>query len=245
MPDWRKPEDYDFTKKLRPHRWAWEFLRRNPDYQQEWQEALRLFNAYCAEYGEDEGRRRFCYSERGDPADTRFCIGNFSMAQETTIPRWGIGNYHNPDHDVPFRLAFEGGHSLPPTFAPWLRLEQPAPDPCNLPIELRPWHVAVLFDARYPIEYQLESVRKSFPLHQEMFKERGGKLAPRPMRRAAGTWPLYLRVLDGRAAGATFRELAKVLLPKLAANVDPHTRISTLLRQARRMTKPESYRQIF
>ena len=35
--DWTDPRDYAFTADLDPRQWAWEFLRRNPDYQAEWQ----------------------------------------------------------------------------------------------------------------------------------------------------------------------------------------------------------------
>jgi hypothetical protein len=34
--DWRSPETYDSVKALEPTGFAWEFLRRNPDYQSEW-----------------------------------------------------------------------------------------------------------------------------------------------------------------------------------------------------------------
>lgn len=34
--DWRKPEDYEFTQDLTLDEWAWEFLRRCPEYRQEW-----------------------------------------------------------------------------------------------------------------------------------------------------------------------------------------------------------------
>ena len=30
--DWRKKEDYDYTDTLSPEGWAWEFLRRLPEY---------------------------------------------------------------------------------------------------------------------------------------------------------------------------------------------------------------------
>jgi len=32
MADWKKSADYEFTDGGRPARWAWEFLRRNPEY---------------------------------------------------------------------------------------------------------------------------------------------------------------------------------------------------------------------
>jgi len=34
--DWKRPEDYESLKDLKPDRWAWEFLRRNPDYRREY-----------------------------------------------------------------------------------------------------------------------------------------------------------------------------------------------------------------
>lgn len=36
MPDWRKPAEYAFTENLTPTGWAWEFLRRNPEYREGW-----------------------------------------------------------------------------------------------------------------------------------------------------------------------------------------------------------------
>ena len=35
-PDWRRSETYDYTRPLPRRGWAWEFLRRNPDYRREW-----------------------------------------------------------------------------------------------------------------------------------------------------------------------------------------------------------------
>ena len=37
--DWRNPKDYEFTKSLNSDGWAWEFLRRNPDYIKDWVKA--------------------------------------------------------------------------------------------------------------------------------------------------------------------------------------------------------------
>jgi hypothetical protein len=35
-PDWRRRETYEYTRGLPRRGWAWEFLRRNPDYRREW-----------------------------------------------------------------------------------------------------------------------------------------------------------------------------------------------------------------
>lgn len=34
-PDWRSPSDYDYLKELDRAELAWEFLRRNPEYQKD------------------------------------------------------------------------------------------------------------------------------------------------------------------------------------------------------------------
>jgi hypothetical protein len=44
--NWQEPADYLFTKDLTPHEWAWQFLRRNKDYQQAWAQYVdRFFQA--------------------------------------------------------------------------------------------------------------------------------------------------------------------------------------------------------
>jgi hypothetical protein len=36
LPDWRNPADYAYTEDFALHDWAWEFLRRNPEYRADW-----------------------------------------------------------------------------------------------------------------------------------------------------------------------------------------------------------------
>ena len=36
-PDWRDPSCYKYTAELTSPQWAWEFLRRHPKYQQDWE----------------------------------------------------------------------------------------------------------------------------------------------------------------------------------------------------------------
>jgi len=44
-PNWRKPEDYDSLNGLTPSQRAWEFIRRNPKYIEEWRNYLDFFLA--------------------------------------------------------------------------------------------------------------------------------------------------------------------------------------------------------
>jgi hypothetical protein len=38
LPDWTQPEEYDFMDGEPPEVWAWEFLRRNPEYRKQWKQ---------------------------------------------------------------------------------------------------------------------------------------------------------------------------------------------------------------
>jgi len=38
-PDWRDASSYEYTRALTEEGWAWEFLRRNPDYARAWRES--------------------------------------------------------------------------------------------------------------------------------------------------------------------------------------------------------------
>jgi len=35
--NWKRERDYEYTQNLTPTLWAWEFLRRNPDYRDSWE----------------------------------------------------------------------------------------------------------------------------------------------------------------------------------------------------------------
>ena len=41
QPDWRNRSHYDYTASLSRQGWAWEFLRRNPDYRQDFDRMMR------------------------------------------------------------------------------------------------------------------------------------------------------------------------------------------------------------
>lgn len=50
-PDWINSNDYLFTEKLNQEQWAWEFLRRNPDYCNAWQKFWQTWQELEASYG--------------------------------------------------------------------------------------------------------------------------------------------------------------------------------------------------
>jgi hypothetical protein len=63
--DWRRPLAYVSTEGLDAAHWAWEFLRRNPRYQADWQILDAVWQALEARYGRPPDRD-FC-ARRLDP----------------------------------------------------------------------------------------------------------------------------------------------------------------------------------
>ena len=55
-PDWRHPNDYSYTAALSAERWAWEFLRRNPEYRHDWQAFITRWCSLEADYGKAPNR---------------------------------------------------------------------------------------------------------------------------------------------------------------------------------------------
>ena len=56
MPDWRKAQDYSFCESLTREQWAWEFLRRNPEYRQDYAWFISTWQALEQEYGKPPNR---------------------------------------------------------------------------------------------------------------------------------------------------------------------------------------------
>ena len=51
MLDWRRTEDYQFTQEIKLDLWAWEFLRRNPEYIKDWHWFDQTWQALEKDYG--------------------------------------------------------------------------------------------------------------------------------------------------------------------------------------------------
>lgn len=90
--DWKNETDYDYTKDHTPELWAWEFLRRNPDYRNDWEIALSSS----------------CYKESDHPETLSFKGGR---------SKWGLlfdhiidPNVEKPSVDYPYCLFYTYGY---------------------------------------------------------------------------------------------------------------------------------------
>ena len=203
--DWRDGAAYDFVDTLAPEQLPFEFLRRNPDYVSEYPglstepddegppPAARALGATISPSIQHPRRNRT--DLYGFQLSTRACL--FSDLSRRPSFR---GPSIEPRSVV--RSASEGEYvQIGPLAAPFRALLLPAGQRDHLGVVLP---LDTLFDDR------LEDVRR---WRRWLVRAAGGAASPTAYRRSR--LKLALRALDGRAAGAGYREIARGLFPRL------------------------------
>ena len=234
LPDWRDEKAYPKPEKLDREQWAWQFLRRNPDYQSDharWRE-LAKHTVYrelpggdgFEDFPEPEEDMRFWVcdppAKEGETYDdyVKRIGGGYRM-----MPTWlhlannygmSIG-FPDPAIERPSLLAFELiGLSLL-TGMPGRKIRTARQ-------ELGDYDIWVRFNLEWPIDFQIEKARKHLKVKQNVYKRKYG-LQPKRFRNRYDKYQIYLRVLDGEVTGAKLRAMADVLYPELD-NVYPEYR---------------------
>ena len=223
MRDWRKAADYSFPKKFPPSRWAWEFLRRNPDYRKDWEEALSRLSELESE---DVSDVRIIVEMESDP-DSRFGFRTSTTAAQIAA-KWLLhGSLINPAVDEPPHLSFNPGFGSVRFMRSGVTFKARGLDfpvvEFNLHLPLAPQLEAIV--------ETLENARKRMPV-QRRFKNHP-KL-----------WPHYLRLLDADLDGRTAKQIADVLGKEVEEGMD-EKKIWDQLEAAKKLRSPEGYQAIF
>ncbi len=234
--DWRNAADYSFDPPLRPVEWAWQFLRRNPEYAADYARFIATWRALEADYGAPPARDFFRW--RQDPRAWRAesemvgCSAEICPGEGDRVliecwmgAKWDLAKF-------PLDPAL-----VRPT--PGLELDwraQPVEveavgGPEDL-ASLGEEKMALVFDLSLPLAPQLDAARVRLVARARAL-EKAGRIT-RQVAAAAPTWTRWLRLLDGTAAGAAEATLAQVL------KIED---VATALRQARAMCA-SGYRRI-
>ena len=228
-PAWRDPDQYRFAKGLDHAGWAWEFLRRSPEYQGAYEEARRSYASRRLAGQLDDWPE--------DPRESEFGIPDYERSR-----KWGLIGFFDPALDDPKGLALFHPNRMiarselgfwPDLFKDPKKLNEPR----DAHVHFYPGEVAVIFNLCLPLDRQLKLAGDELSAQQKRF-ERLGAVKVKSPRLHSKKWELYLRVLDGEAAGATPGEMAMTLLPDLDDTYPDHRgskRIGGLLRQAKRL----------
>ena len=199
--DWRDPKAYDFCQNLTSAQWAWEFLRRNPEYRRQWQEFWETWQALEADHGRPPDRdfcawkndpRAWVPAEECPEGDCRI-DGDKVLIECALGARWGFHKFPpDPADDDPVgagRLSWRDVQASVPVVT--------SKDDGVLD---RPQILALAFDLSLPLRPQLEQARRQ--LSSELaLRRRRGEVTPQRVSRLRDHWTLLLRLLDAEAAG--------------------------------------------
>jgi hypothetical protein len=216
MPDWRNPADYAFTEQLQPAQWAWEFLRRNPDYRRDFNWFSRTWAALEADYGRPPERdfarwKRDPRAYRGAAAECSDEAGACASEDGEQLliecwmgNTWGFYKFPlHPDYDMP-----RPGEELVWREAPDTTLLVGADNDEYL--GQVPWKLALGFDLSRTLKDQFEEAKRFLVVMQRRLRQQG-ELEPATIAGCRGRWTLCLRALDGESQGIREDDLAIAL----------------------------------
>ncbi len=212
--DWKDPQAYAFCEKLTSAQWAWEFLRRNPEYQHQWRQFWHTWQQLEEQYGKPPNRD-FC-AWKNDPrawvpaaqcADGECRVDQDKVLIECALgARWGFYKFPpDPEDDDPVgagRLVWR-----PQSEAALPRTGSGRAD-CDAELEL-----GLCFDLSMPLKPQLEQARRQLQMEAAL-RRREGRLRPKRVAVLAPHWTRLLRLLDARQSGAVNQELMELESPQ-------------------------------
>ncbi|MEN8760824.1 MAG: DUF6499 domain-containing protein [Thiogranum sp.] len=234
LPDWRQPQNYSYTASLCVEQWAWEFLRRNKAYQQDWRWFWATWQSLEARYGKPP-ERDFQRWERDpdayrmvDDTSAECRVDQDKMLIECWMgAKWGF--YKFP-LDPATRQPVIGEQLT------WREADESAQlvedaDSTYLHGEAR--HVALGFELDLPLRRQLELAKRFLQLRQARLR-REGKITMRLVSSQKHRWCVMLRMLDGLQAGDDLDSVYAVVREQ-HGGPDGDSPAATLLHEAEKL----------
>jgi hypothetical protein len=233
-PDWRDPATYPDPKSTRLTQWAWEFLRRNPDYRSDWRryaESCAVLRAkHRSKLDADQEPTAFAF-DHDDPLGCvyeppredgeseggwlrRVGSGSSSPLGSWLCKKWGIGGAGGLPE--PTAIRFPG---LWAASAGLVRMVASRPEGSAVGTST----VATIeFDLSRPLEPQFAAAKRLLTRRQTYLRQRGVVGTSTAARAQSGVvYRRYLRALDAVETGAKLTHIAQVLFP---TDPDPEAR---------------------
>ena len=219
--NWREPDEYIYTRELSREHWAWEFLRRNPAYRQDWDEFWAAWQALEADYGSPPNRdfQRWKQDPRAYVRDEacreidRDEVGIGCAGEQGKIliecwmgAKWGFYKFPlSPDRFMP---------KVPEELL-WREIDTDAVKVTDEDPEYlvgANGRIALGFDLTLPLKDQIEEARQFLATEQRRLAK-AGELPPRTVKACVVDWTLSLRILDAEAEGVSEDAIREAILP--------------------------------
>jgi hypothetical protein len=193
---------YAYCSGLTRDQWAWEFMRRNPEYRADYRRFIHLWQALEAEYGAPP-RRDFArwkqdpraYGPLAGESDLDNPSGELCLGEDDRVliecwmgAKWGF-----------YKFPIDPERSDPPTRA---ELAWRPPPATALRSADDPYRLDIAFDLSLPLPPQLEAAKIRLVTRAAELR-RTGLAAPLTVASQHPRWTHMLRLLDAEAAGET------------------------------------------
>jgi len=235
--DWRNEDDYAYMDNHTPELWAWEFLRRNPDYIKDWE---TTFSQYVDDRKKNyipkvktilENKEKFClvpgYSkevflmdmpERERETTIKLLLNSIYdlSAKPTTLnfpsarSKWGlfISEIIDPDVDCPSNEL-----DFPLFYTHGYVFSSESFHILKL-TGLETSEAVVVFDLSKPIQQQYEQVKDDLEEEQKAFLCED-KIKIRKNTNKAEVWQRYIRILDAYEVKTKPKDIAANIFPNV------------------------------
>ena len=189
-------DPYAYCADLTRDQWAWEYLRRNPDYRRDYQAFIAIWRALEADYGAPPNRDFAkwkqdprAYGPLPGDAELASSTGELCVVEDDRVliecwmgAKWGFYKFPlDPERIAPG-----------PDELSW----RPPPQ-SDVEIEA-PYRVDIAFDLSLPLPPQLEAAKFRLVSRAAELR-RQGIATPRTVVNQRGRWIAMLRLLDGAA----------------------------------------------
>jgi len=191
MPDWTAANAYPRANALRLLQWSWEFLRRSPRYQTLYDELIRPFvDKNDGGFDSDAARNARANMEPRDRNALAIFRREFGVRILPPPPESSVEDY------IP-----EVG---------WVRVLEG-----QVNLSLKVTEIGVVFDLSLPLAPQIEEAARWVEEVADDLRTSGKLPGVAESRNRRNLWPEYLRLLDAAASGATTKDMAAVIYPRL------------------------------
>lgn len=207
MQDWQNATHYHFCEDLQADEWAWQFLRRNPEYRADW----HWFHATWADLEADYGRppNRDFQQWKSDPRAYREAVNEQGDTELLLIEcwmgqKWGFYKFPidpnvtrpQPGAELHWRSQSTLARLVTKDDVAWLGEDHAK--------------VAYGFDLRLPLTTQFEQAQRYLRLLRRQRSKQGSICLEIPQQRRHD-WIRYLRYLDAESANVPLEEIKAVL----------------------------------
>lgn len=222
------PDPYYLTVVSEQAWWAWQFLRRNIEYQTDYQRDFHRILEKKRNWFRNNKNENF--SDLYGDKDTLPDDEKFFLPSEDCAKKWGLSAYLNPKNHSPFYPHFTDAE-------PIMILEGICTEETKntkLGDVFPDNYIVVGFNPDVSLDFQLEAVKRE--IRDIGLDARGDPLAfiVKEQWKQSRNWPLLLRIFDASHAGLRRKEIARKLLT-FCSEADAESMVSEKLRQANQL----------